>query len=150
MGEPIKSIDVSQDQKWLLVTCQTYILVVPTENAEGVSGFKQSIAKTKPQPFKLTVDPKDIVKYQIKQVNFTPARFNNGDHINETSIVTSTGKFLVTWNFEKVKKGMLRGGYKIKNLHSHAVDGQFQYNHEEKVLVTLPQAVTVETRTKAK
>jgi hypothetical protein len=63
--------------------------------------------------------------------------------------VTSTGKFLITWNFQKVKKGYLRGGYKIKNLHAHAVDGQFQYNHEEKVLVTLPQTVTVESREKA-
>ena len=30
LGEPIKSIDVSQDQKWMLVTCQTYLLVMPT------------------------------------------------------------------------------------------------------------------------
>jgi VID27 C-terminal WD40-like domain len=52
--------------------------------------------------------------------------------------VTSSGKYLITWNFEKVKRGHLKGGYKLKNLHEHAVDGQFQYNHEEKVLVTLP------------
>jgi VID27 C-terminal WD40-like domain len=91
--------------------------VLPTTNDDGVSGFEKSISKTKPTPFKLTVDPRDIVKHQIKQVNFTPARFNNGDNINESSIVTSTGRFLLTWNFEKVKKGMLRGGYKIKNMH---------------------------------
>jgi len=78
------------------------------------------------------------VKHQIRYVNFTPAKFNNGDSIHETSIVTSTGKFLVTWNFEKVKKGHLRGGDKLKVLPARAVDGQFQYNHEEKVLVTLP------------
>ena len=95
------------------------------------------------------VDPKDIVKYQIKRVDFTPAKFNNGDMVSDTSIVSSTGKFLITWNFEKVKKGHLRGGYKIKHLHEHAVDGQFQYNHEDKVLVTLPQDVTFESRTKA-
>lgn len=124
LGEPIKAIDVSLDQKWILATCQTYLLVLPTQNDAGVNGFEKSISKSKPQPFKLTVDPKDIVKYQIKQVNFTPARFNNGDDIHETSIVSSTGKFLLTWNFEKVKKGMLRG-YKIKNLHQFAVDGQF-------------------------
>ncbi len=149
LGEAIKSIDISQDQKWMLATCQTYLLVLPTENSEGLSGFERSIAKSKPDPLKLTIDPKDIVKNQIKFVNFTPARFNNGDNVHETSIVTSTGKYLITWNFEKVKKGHLRGGYKIKNLHSRAVDGQFQYNHEDKVLVTLPQAVTVESRVKS-
>lgn len=62
--------------------------------------------------------------------------------------MTSTGRLLVTWNFEKVKRGHLKGGYKIKQLPSSAVDGQFQYNHEDKVLVTLPQAVTMETRKK--
>ena len=148
LGEQIKSIDISQDQKWLLATCQTFLLVLPTTNDDGVCGFEKSISKSKPQPFKLTVDPKDIVKHQIKTINFTPASFNNGDSIHESSIVTSTGKYLITWNFEKVKKGNLRGGYKIKNLHQNAVDGQFQYNHEEKVLVTLPQAVTVETRSR--
>jgi hypothetical protein len=122
-GEPIKSIEISKDQKWLLATFQTYLLVIPTENGEGVSGFEKSISKSKPEPFKLTIDPKDIVKNQIKQINFTPAKFNNGDDVHETSIVTSSGKFLVTWNFEKVKKGHLRGGYKIKNLKSRAVDG---------------------------
>lgn len=121
---------------------------MPTTNDDGVSGFEKSISKSKPKPFKLTVDPKDLIKYQIKRIDFTPARFNNGEHVHETSIVTSTGKFLITWNFEKVKRGNLRGGYKIKNLHAHAVDGQFQYNHEEKVLVTLPHAINVETRAK--
>jgi hypothetical protein len=148
LGEPIKAIDVSQDQKWMLVTCQTYLLVMPTENADGTSGFAKSISKTKPEPFKLTIDPKDIIKHQIRYVNFTPAKFNNGDTVHESSIVTSTGRFLITWNFEKVKKGHLRGGYKLKVLPARAVDGQFQYNHEDKVLVTLPQAVTVESRVK--
>ena len=146
MGEPIRSIDISLDQKWLLATCQTYILVLPTTNDAGASGFEKSISKSKPQPLKLSVDPKDIVKYQIKQINFTPARFNNGDSATDTSIVTSTGKYLITWNFEKVKRGQLRGGYKIKALPAAAVDGQFQYNHEDKVLVTLPKDVTFESR----
>jgi VID27 C-terminal WD40-like domain len=123
LGEAIKSIDISVDQQWLLATCQTYLLVLPTTNQEGTSGFDKSISKSKPQPLKLSVDPRDIVKYQIKQVNFTPARFNNGDSVSDTSIVTSTGRYLITWNFDKVKKGHLRGGYKIKDLHQFAVNG---------------------------
>lgn len=39
LGEPIKAIDVSQDKRWLLITCQTYLLVMPTDNSDGVSGF---------------------------------------------------------------------------------------------------------------
>lgn len=148
LGEPIKSVDISHDQQWILVTCQTYLLVLPATNDAGVNAFEKSISKSKPKPFKLTVDPKDIVKYQIKGVNFTPAKFNTGDNVQETSIVTSTGKFLITWNFNKVKKGFLKGGYKIKLLHQNAVNGQFQYDREDKVLVTLPKAITVESRAK--
>jgi len=48
-------------------------------------------------------------------INFTSAKFNNGDNINETSIVSSTGDFLITWNFNFVKRGVLNK-YKIKNL----------------------------------
>jgi hypothetical protein len=50
-------------------------------------------------PLKLTLDQKDMIKNQMKNIDFTPGTFNNGDMINESSIVTSTGKFLVTWNF---------------------------------------------------
>lgn len=30
LGESIKSLDISQDEKWLLATCQTFLLVLPT------------------------------------------------------------------------------------------------------------------------
>ena len=45
-------------------------------------------------------------------LQFTPARFNNGDNITEDSIVTSARDLLITWNFDKVKRGVLRS-YKI-------------------------------------
>ena len=64
------------------------------------------------------------MKYDLINLNFTAARFNNGDHINETSIVSSTGDYLITWNFEYVKRGLLNK-YKIKKLPNHAVDNQF-------------------------
>ncbi len=52
---------------------------------------------------------------------------------------------MVTWNFAKVKHGQLKA-YKIKKMPSQAVEGQFRYNNEEKVLVTLPKQVEIETR----
>ena len=85
----------------------------------------------------------------MTKVHFTPARFNNGDNIEENSIVTSTGSLLVTWNFAKVKRGLLKA-YTIKRMPQNAVEGQFKFNNEEKVLVTMPQTVTVETRKRQK
>ena len=50
----------------------------------------------------------DIAKYKIKCLDLKPAKFNNfGSNGEESSIVTSTGDILVTWNFMKVKKGIL-------------------------------------------
>ena len=60
---------------------------------------------------------KDIAKYKINSIDFTHARFNNygssaGEH---TSIVASTGPFLITWNFKKIQKGLLRS-YQIQKI----------------------------------
>jgi hypothetical protein len=35
LGEPIKSIDVSLDGEWVLATCRTYLLVIPTTLSNG-------------------------------------------------------------------------------------------------------------------
>ena len=147
LGEPIKSIDVSLDGEWVLATCQTYLLVIPTTIESGKTGFEVPMGKEKPAPKKLSIKPQDRVKFKINEINFTPAKFNNGDHVSETSIVSSTGDFLITWNFNYVKRGVLNK-YKIKKLPNYVVNNQFQFNHDEKVLVTLPKTITVETRKK--
>lgn len=69
------------------------------------------MGKDKPDPFKLAIKPRDIAHYNLKQVRFTNARFDNKDP--ESSILTSTGEFIVTWSFSKVKRGILTD-YKVK------------------------------------
>jgi len=78
---------------------------------------------------------KDIAKYKIQTINFTPARFNNfnisnGEH---TSIITSTGSYLITWDFKRVEKGFLKS-YNIKKIEQQkekVVDSQFKFNDDE-------------------
>lgn len=36
------------------------------------------------------------------------ARFNQGEGQEENAIVTATGKYVIAWDFKKVKKGPLR------------------------------------------
>mmetsp|Transcript_38581 Transcript_38581/g.28462 ORF Transcript_38581/g.28462 Transcript_38581/m.28462 type:complete len:82 (+) Transcript_38581:397-642(+) len=76
---------------------------------------------SKPEPVKLCLQSKDTAKFKITKIDFTPARFNVGENCQEDSIVTSTGPFLITWNFEKVKKGDLKS-YKIIKLSEYVVD----------------------------
>ena len=83
------------------------------------------MGKEKPNPFKLQIKATDIAKYRIGSINFNAAKFNNfSANGEESSIVTSTGNFLVTWNFKKVKRGILNE-YQIKMLDTKPVDNQF-------------------------
>ena len=42
-----------------------------------------------------------------------PSRFNVGQDQDENSIVTSTGQYVIAWDFAKVKKGQM-DKYEIK------------------------------------
>lgn len=123
--------------------------------SNGKTGFEHRMGKEKPTPKKLQLHVKDIAKYKIKSVNFTPARFNNynmsgGEH---TSIVATTGQYLITWNFKKLQKGKL-DCYKIQKIPAQGpkavelVDSQFQFNNDERILVTEKDNIGVSTRSK--
>ena len=148
LGDPIRAIEVSRDGLWVLATTQSYLLVIPTLCTSGKSGFEQRMGKEKPNPLKLQIKATDIAKYKIKSLDFKAAKFNNFCSTGEeSSIVTSTGKFLVTWNFKKVRKGILNE-YQIKKLDTKPVDNQFQVDREQKILVTDPKIVGVQQRSK--
>ncbi|KAL6062309.1 Vacuolar import and degradation protein 27 [Balamuthia mandrillaris] len=101
-GDPIIGIDVTADGHWVLATCPTYLLVVPTVLSGGTTGFETSMGKEKPVPRRLQLKREHIEQMQ-GHVRFTPARFNIGQD-TERSIVTSTGPYIITWNFRKVKQ----------------------------------------------
>ena len=150
-GDPIRALDMSMDGHWVLATTQTYLLLIPTLCENGKTGFEHRMGKEKPNPKKLQLHCKDLAKYSIRSVDFTAARFNNyskqgGEH---TSIVTSTGQFLITWNFKKVKQGQLKS-YDVKKIPrgSNVVDSQFKHNDDSKILVTDKNNIGLQTRSK--
>lgn len=67
--------------------------------------FQTPMGKEKPIPRILKLKP-EHVEQMGGQIKFTPARFNVGAE-NERSIVTSTGPYIITWNFRKVKQNRL-------------------------------------------
>lgn len=136
LQDPITSLEVSRDSNWILATTRTYLLIIPTLCNNGKTGFDHRMGKEKPNPKKLQLLPKDLAKYQISNINFLPARFNNFTSAGEeSSIVSSTGEYLVTWSFRHIKRGQLNK-YKIQKLQSKPVDSQFQVNNDEKIIVT--------------
>jgi hypothetical protein len=117
---------MSVDGNWIVATTQTYLLVIPTMCENGKTGFDHRMGKEKPNPKKLSIHVKDLAKYKINTLDFTAARFNNfnistGEH---TSICTSSGPYLFTWNFKKVQKGMLKC-YQVKRIENW---GQYKGN----------------------
>ncbi|KAH3761151.1 cytoplasmic protein [Pelomyxa schiedti] len=143
-GEPIKAIDATADGKWLLATCKTYLLVVPTELKSGKLGFEVPMGKEKPSARRLSLKQSHL--RVMTPVDFTPAKFNMEWAADtgklEKSIVTSTGPYVVTWNFRKIKQNIL-DQYKVKKYNTDIVADNFWCGDTDQVVVTLPHSVVL-------
>ncbi|BGP22446.1 vacuolar import and degradation protein [Rhodotorula toruloides] len=162
LGDPIIGVDVSADGRWLLATCKTYLLLIDTMIPEasgskfaGQLGFDRSFpAAEKPTPRRLTLKPEHVAHMQEVQggegVSFTPAKFNaslSGDP--ERTIVTSTGPFIVAWNFRQVKSGNT-SNYTLRRFSEDVVADNFKFGGDREIIVTLPENVFVEEKKKLK
>ncbi|KAJ3020130.1 UNVERIFIED_CONTAM: hypothetical protein HDU68_010331 [Siphonaria sp. JEL0065] len=157
LGDPVSGIDTTENGKWVIATCKNYLLLVCTEakdtKATGrgavFSGFNKSLGDQKPFPVRLQLRPEHVA-YMGGSVSFTPARFNtssgnNSGEFEETSIVTSTGSFVVTWNFRRVKQGKLND-YTIKQYGTEIVADNFKFGEDKNILVALPEDICMTSR----
>ncbi|KAI4127615.1 MAG: hypothetical protein LQ338_003110 [Usnochroma carphineum] len=150
LGDPIVGLDVSADGRWILATCRTYILLIDALQKEGKNegklGFEKPFAKdSKPQPRRLTLQPAHVAQFQHETkapLSFTPARFNTGVDDKETSIITATGPFIVTWNMKRVLAGR-RDPYTIKRYEEEVKADDFKYGSDRNVIVALPNEVNM-------
>lgn len=150
LGEPIIGLDVSADGRWVLATCRTYLLLIDAMQKEGKNegklGFEKSFGKdSKPQPRRLGLTPSHVAQFQHETgspLSFTPARFNTGEGLSETSIITATGPFIVTWNMKKVLRGS-KDPYSIKRYAEEVKADNFKYGSDKNVIVALPNEVNM-------
>lgn len=150
LGEPIIGLDVSGDGRWILATCRTYLLLTDTLQKEGKNegklGFEKGFAKdSKPQPRRLALTPSHVAQFQYETkapLAFTPARFNTGVDNKETSIITATGSFIITWNMKKVLSGR-KDPYTIKRYEEEVKADDFKYGSDKNVIVALPNEVNM-------
>lgn len=150
LGEPIIGLDVSADGRWVLATCRTYLLLIDAMQKDGKNegklGFEKSFAKdSKPQPRRLGLQPAHVAQFQheTKQpLAFTPARFNTGVDSEETSIITATGPFIITWNLKKVLAGR-KDPYSIKRYGENVMADNFRFGSDKNVIVALPNEVNM-------
>ncbi|OBT61747.1 hypothetical protein VE03_09181 [Pseudogymnoascus sp. 23342-1-I1] len=150
LGEPIIGLDVSADGRWILATCRTYLLLVDALQKEGKNegklGFEKAFGKdSKPQPRRLGLTPNHVAQFQHETgapLSFTPAKFNTGEGMDETSIISATGPFIVTWNMKKVLAGR-KDPYTIKRYAEEVKADNFRYGSDKNVIVALPNEVNM-------
>ncbi|KAM0791670.1 hypothetical protein ACM66B_000470 [Microbotryomycetes sp. NB124-2] len=155
LGDPILGIDVTADGRYVLATCKTYLLLIDTQIPEGAGryggslGFDRSFpANQKPTPKKLQLRPEHVAHMQEQSregVSFTPAKFNAGLDSTERTIVTSSGPYIVAWNFRHVKQGVTNQ-YTIRRFSENIVADQFRFGGDREIIVTLPDDVFVESK----
>lgn len=165
LGEPIIGLDVSADGRWLLATCETYLLLIDTKIGDnqrnaGELGFLKSFDKDKkPKPRRLTIKPEHVAYMSLetggKPLSFTKAHFNTGLDSKETSIVTSSGPYVISWSLKKVlqppKKSKNTSGslsvvpedqsYLIKKYSQNVIADNFKFGSNADVILALQDDV---------
>lgn len=153
LGDPIIGLDVSADGRWVLATTRTYLLLIDNLQTEGKNagklGFEKAFAKdSKPQPRRLALTPSHVAQFQHETkapISFTPARFNTGEGKDETTIISATGPFVVTWSLKKVLTGR-RDPYNIKRYSEEVKADNFRFGSDRNIVVALPNEVDMVAR----
>ncbi|KAL1595123.1 Vacuolar import and degradation protein 27 [Paraconiothyrium brasiliense] len=148
LGDPIIGMDVSADGRWVLATTRTYLLLIDALQKggknDGKLGFEKAFAKDdKPQPRRLALTPAHVAQFQHETrapISFTPARFNTGVDSDETTIITATGPFIVTWSMKKVLANR-RDPYSIKRYAEEVKADNFRFGSDKSLIVALPNEV---------
>ncbi|KAF6767318.1 Vacuolar import/degradation, Vid27-related [Kalmanozyma brasiliensis GHG001] len=148
LGDPIIGIDVSSDGRYIIATCKTYLLLIDTligqGRYEGQLGFDRPFpADSKPQPKRLTLLPSHVA-YMGAPISFSAARFNTGTD-SETSIVTSTGAYVVSWSFKDVLKNKL-GSYVLKRYGGEVISDEHAYGSDQAIVVAFEHDVQMAKR----
>ena len=138
-GESILGLDATRDGKWLLATCEKYLILLPTmPNSGDPSTLFQKQIKTadRRKPFKLALNPQDVLRYKLKSVTFSPAKFDWCEKERERFIVTSVGKLSILWNFKSILRGDIYD-YEIKELKDNIKTINFKYSQPDTIYSAL-------------
>jgi hypothetical protein len=63
--------------------------------------------------------------------------FNQGEGQEENAIVTSSGQYVIAWDFAKVKKGRL-DHYEIKKYEDQVVQDNFKFGDDKEIVRLFP------------
>ena len=121
-GDPIRFIDISSDNQYILLTCDKYLLLVNASDSEGEKTAFLKTIKTieRKTPLRLQIKTTDVAKYKLSNANYTAAKFNVNKN-GENNIITSLGEYIIIWNYNDIRKGKIVN-YKIKKVNDLVID----------------------------
>jgi GTP cyclohydrolase II len=151
LGDEIYGLTTSNDGRYLLATCKTYLLLIDVKiqsgKFSGKLGYERSFSVSdKPMPRRLQLKPEHmayIKRNYGSNVSFSIAKFNETSQGKEpTYLVSSIGPYAVTWNFNKVINNS-RDCYKLRLYDSNVIMGEFVNTNNKKVVLTMPDDITL-------
>ncbi|GIQ87647.1 vacuolar import/degradation, Vid27-related [Kipferlia bialata] len=127
-GTPIKALDISLDEEWILATTAKQLIVLSTRGKDNVdkNGFKSyGLGQDRHTSRILKLTMEDQYRIGINQIDFRPATFNlmpqeGGEQVY---ICSGSGQYVILWNFKRVKRG--ETAYKLHKTSDHLVGAQF-------------------------
>lgn len=151
LGDEIIGLATSNDGRYILATCESYILLIDLmiQNGKFANklGFERSFSiSEKPLPKKIQLKPEHMAyirKNYGLNVKFSIATFNETSHGDlPTHIISSIGPFAITWKFDKVLQNQ-KNCYKIKQYSDTVIMSEFSNNNNKKMILTLPDDITM-------
>ena len=140
----IKSIDVTKDGNYVLITCKDCLIVFKTQCNRN-NYFEAQIDWPQKNKFiYLKISDKDKYLYSLEMQSFNNARFNVSGNEEESLIVTSIGNYIVVWDFNSIKNGIY-DKYHIKKDYQEVIDNCFKYNSNE-IIVTMPNILRIQNK----
>ena len=147
-GDPIRFIDISSDDQYILLTCDKYLLLVNGGNKDGDNNAFLKMIKTdeRKTPIRLQIKTTDVAKYGLAEANYTKAKFNVNKN-GENNIVTSLGEYIIVWNYNDIRKGKI-SNYKIKKVNDLIIDNYFKGGQGDKIIIAMPNKVRIQKQKK--
>ena len=139
---PIKYLDSTIDGKYILATCDKYILVINTENEYNLNGFNTCFRTTTIKPLILHLSINDLIKYNLNNEFFTPAKFNNNTNCKEMMIISSLGQYIILWNFKQVQNGETNI-YRIINVNEYVIGKTTKFDKNQ-LIIALPDKLRLQ------
>ena len=147
-GDPIRFIDISSDNQYILLTCDKYLLLVNASDSEGEKTAFLKTIKTieRKTPLRLQIKTTDVAKYKLSNANYTAAKFNVNKN-GENNIITSLGKYIIIWNYNDIRKGKIVN-YKIKKVNDLVIENYFKVGNGNKIILALPHKIRIQNQKK--